>query len=351
MDTSKAMAILGFPSSQGFENTEMVEVQHAFLHKLQKYETISKSGNPRSFSSKRDELRRMNEAYQYLIRKRRKLTGRAMTDNWQLIGGKSNKAMDIITSLKGMACTSNPNPLTGNVNKKEDVDIKRQIEFDSAAAKALADELVVSAGLELPIVEILNHASKTQTHEPTTGSKQDRKKLNKQHKSGHDYRSNLFVEERSREHSGLNNSGFPGSSNHSATYCSISLPSYSSAPPPISSSNEFHSGPKHSYSTTAHDFEKKISTKTHRHSSTYRFRGTQSVDRVKKPSSLEISRKSTSSYFLYKSDCHPLHVVASTSDLPSEACMPNHDLLEAKALEDEGIRMIRKALSSLNLVS
>jgi hypothetical protein len=29
MDTSKAMAILGFPSSQGFENTEMSEIKVA----------------------------------------------------------------------------------------------------------------------------------------------------------------------------------------------------------------------------------------------------------------------------------------------------------------------------------
>ena len=38
--------------------------------------------------------------FQYLIRKRRKLTGRAMNENWQLMGDKSNKAMDIITSLR-----------------------------------------------------------------------------------------------------------------------------------------------------------------------------------------------------------------------------------------------------------
>ena len=41
MDTSKAMAILGFSSSQGFENTEMEEIQKAFLVKIQKYEAMS----------------------------------------------------------------------------------------------------------------------------------------------------------------------------------------------------------------------------------------------------------------------------------------------------------------------
>jgi hypothetical protein len=38
MDTSKAMSILGFSSSQGFENTEMEDIQKAFLHKIQKLE-------------------------------------------------------------------------------------------------------------------------------------------------------------------------------------------------------------------------------------------------------------------------------------------------------------------------
>jgi len=41
MDTSKAMAILGFPSSQGFENTEMEDIQQAFLDKIQRFELLS----------------------------------------------------------------------------------------------------------------------------------------------------------------------------------------------------------------------------------------------------------------------------------------------------------------------
>jgi hypothetical protein len=135
MDTSKAMAILGFNSSQGFENTEMAEVQSAFMKKLQRFEHMAKgSGNPRNITSKRDELRRVNEAYQYLIRKRRKLTGRAMTDNWQLVGSKSNKAMDIITSLKGFTGNkSGPSitaiPLMGNQSskKKFDNEMKKQV--------------------------------------------------------------------------------------------------------------------------------------------------------------------------------------------------------------------------------
>jgi hypothetical protein len=38
MDTSKAMSILGFSSSQGFDNTETEDIQKAFLHKIQRIE-------------------------------------------------------------------------------------------------------------------------------------------------------------------------------------------------------------------------------------------------------------------------------------------------------------------------
>ena len=146
MDTSKAMAILGFASSQGFENTEMIEVQMAFMKKLEKFEHITKSSNPRAFQNKRNELRRVNEAYQYLIRKRRRLTGRAMTDNWQLVGGKSNKAMDIVASLRGMTKAANVADEDFDAKKKADSELRQQMENDSEAAKALAAELVASAG-------------------------------------------------------------------------------------------------------------------------------------------------------------------------------------------------------------
>lgn len=153
MDTSKAMAILGFPSSQGFENTEMAEVQSAFMKKVQKFEQITKSGNPRIFNNKRNELRRVNEAYQYLVRKRRRLTGRAMTDNWQLVGGKSNKAIDIIASLRGMTKAAHASDTDDfDAKKRADIELRRQMENDSEAAKALAAELVASAGKSATIL-------------------------------------------------------------------------------------------------------------------------------------------------------------------------------------------------------
>jgi len=50
-------------------------------------------------------------------------------------------------------------------------------------------------------------------------------------------------------------------------------------------------------------------------------------------------------------DDRPLHVVVSTSDIPSSLNLPDDDLLEIKAMEEEGIQMVRKALSSLNIGS
>ena len=369
MDTSKAMAILGFNSSQGFENTDMADVQGAFMKKLQRFEHMTKaSGNPRNFTNKRDELRRVNEAYQYLIRKRRKLTGRAMTDNWQLVGSKSNKAMDIISSLKGLTGGSSSdnktgpsiigNPLLGNQSKKKfDNDMKKQVESESAAAKALAAELVVSAGLELPVVEILNHAGKTTaTHETstttttsTTTSRQDKKSTAK-HKNSTELRSSILIEEKVRRQSGYSTSSYPGSNNyHTTTYSSISLPSYSSAPPPSSYTNGYQSVPtmplKHSYSTF--DNERKASSikgNRRNYHTNYRHRTSQSVERTKKPSSVHQSKQFSNRLGEYR----PPEVVASTSDLPSRTSIA-HDILEAKALEDEGIQMVRKALSTLNL--
>ena len=334
MDTSKAMSILGFPSSQGFENTEMSEVQEAFMHKLQRFEIChKKAGNPRHFNSKRDELRRVNEAYQYLIRKRRKLTGRAMTDNWQLVGGKSNKAMDIITSLKGLSgpTATMSNPLLGGMSKKKDDGgaAKRQQEFDSEAAKALAEELVISAGLELPIYGILNHVHVAKSKDNSSTLPTSRK--TSRHKNG-DNLISIIQEEKIRRPSAFVINSHPGS------YSSISLPSSytSSISPPLSNSHSHTGLPKS---------DKK--SKSGKHSNN-RLRGSHSIDRNKKPmNGSKIPNKRHSSSNLREE--RPLDVVSSTSDLHSK-CF-DQDLLEAKALEDEGIQMVRKALSSLNLGS
>ena len=47
--------------------------------------------------------------------------------------------------------------------KRAETDYKRQQEIESEAAKALAEELVKSAGLEMPVVEIISQANRNQT--------------------------------------------------------------------------------------------------------------------------------------------------------------------------------------------
>lgn len=50
-------------------------------------------------------------------------------------------------------------------------------------------------------------------------------------------------------------------------------------------------------------------------------------------------------------DDQPIHVVVSTSDIQSRLSQEDQDFLVTKAMEDEGIQMVRKALSSLNIGS
>lgn len=63
MDVSLAMAILGFSSSQGFENTSTDEIQIAFMKKMFGQDKL-KFKTKRSKLNKKDEQRRVNEAYQ-----------------------------------------------------------------------------------------------------------------------------------------------------------------------------------------------------------------------------------------------------------------------------------------------
>lgn len=106
MDTSQAMSILGFPSSQAFEHTTLEEIETTFMlrvHALEVATAVNKGKDAKALlRGKRDKVRKLNEAYQYLIRKRKKLSGRAMFENWQLVGGKSNSAADVISMLKGV---------------------------------------------------------------------------------------------------------------------------------------------------------------------------------------------------------------------------------------------------------
>jgi len=100
---------------------------------------------------------------------------------------------------------------------------------------------------------------------------------------------------------------------------------------------------KHSQSTLNGDRKAYKGNRNHHHTN-YRQRKNQSAVRTKKSSSVNQSKQFSNRLGEYR----PPEVVASTSDLPSRASIAQ-DILEAKALEDEGIQMVRKALSTLNL--
>lgn len=122
MDTSKAMALLGFSSSKTFEGTDMGEIQTAFMLKLHNLEMKPVDRrDPRATADKRDELRKVNEAFQYLTKKHKRFSGRSMTQNWQAAGGKS-KAVHNIFSLKSQTLDQplkTPNPLETVLMKNE----------------------------------------------------------------------------------------------------------------------------------------------------------------------------------------------------------------------------------------
>ncbi len=100
MDTSKAMALLGFSTSRMLEETTLGEIQTAFMFKVHSIEMVP-THDSQGKKSKRDELRRVNEAYQFLRKKQRAFTGRSMEENWQMAGGKSKVVR--ILNLKKVA--------------------------------------------------------------------------------------------------------------------------------------------------------------------------------------------------------------------------------------------------------
>ena len=152
MDTSKAMAIMGFPSSQAFEHTSMEEIEKAFMIKVHMLEIQQAStNNPKSRSSNKMEIRKLNEALQFLIRKRRRLTGRGMQENWHLLSLRSNKARGVISTIQcsnGLALAVKAEQVDDQLGKEameefiaEQESKKRE---QSRAARELAAELTGS---------------------------------------------------------------------------------------------------------------------------------------------------------------------------------------------------------------
>lgn len=130
MDISMAMAILDFPPSQSFEHTELIEVEKKFMIKIHQielekhddlalqaaYTTRSKKKMKQDtvFFKKKSDARKLNEAFQFLVQKRRRLTGRSMASNWQLISSKTNSASTVTTAF-----LSNSIPIKKEDNEEE----------------------------------------------------------------------------------------------------------------------------------------------------------------------------------------------------------------------------------------
>ena len=96
MDTSKAMATLGFSTSRLLEDTSMGEIQTSFMFRVHAIE-MQPAHDAKAKQSKRDQLRRLNEAYQYLRRKQKAFSGRSMAQNWQVAGGKGKMVQQVLT--------------------------------------------------------------------------------------------------------------------------------------------------------------------------------------------------------------------------------------------------------------
>ena len=104
MDTSKAMAILGFSSSQTFEATKLEEVEKAFKRKMEMLLKQKKKKRKNSLNPKADEdnltnqIRNLNEAMQYLSRKRTR--SHQVVESWHVKGNKTAimaMALDALT--------------------------------------------------------------------------------------------------------------------------------------------------------------------------------------------------------------------------------------------------------------
>ena len=126
MDVAKAMSLLEFPPSVPFEYVEMIEIEKRFMFRihqleLEKHEAVEspeKVLNPRSRSNKKQEkvcfkqksnARQLNEAFQFLVQKRKRKTGRSMKTNWQIGVSKSNSGSSVINALKSLTMFKAPN--------------------------------------------------------------------------------------------------------------------------------------------------------------------------------------------------------------------------------------------------
>ena len=138
MDVSKAMAVLGFSPSQTFESTSMEEINKAFMRKLHFYlrpplPHLSKDKKDEIARKNKYELRRLNEALQYLIKKRTKTK---VLDEWKF-GSKRSVAIGI-----ALQALDEHTAKLGSVEYKQ-AQLQMQLEkkMESKKAQDLADEI------------------------------------------------------------------------------------------------------------------------------------------------------------------------------------------------------------------
>ena len=124
MEVSMAMAILEFPPAQSFEHTELIEVEKKFMIKIhqiavekvgEQYESTKTGFQSRRtkhkdtiFFKQKSDARRLNEAFQFLVQRRRRLSGRSMNTNWQLLASKTASASNITDAFQVASITEMP---------------------------------------------------------------------------------------------------------------------------------------------------------------------------------------------------------------------------------------------------
>ena len=147
MDTAKAMSILGFSSSTTFEATSMDEINHAFMIKLHLLLRPPKASNnkkgkynPRAIDSDRQsrkaQMRKLNEALQFLIKKR---TKNKATEEWKVNGKRTLAVAMAIQALDEQAAYMKCEVAKEKVLKDREDRVKA-----SKQALALAEELVAA---------------------------------------------------------------------------------------------------------------------------------------------------------------------------------------------------------------
>ena len=144
MDTSKAMAILGFSSSQTFEATKLEEIEKAFLRKMDvclKQRKKKRRGSRFEEDNLNKQIRNLNEAMQFLSRKRTK--SKAVMESWHQ---KGNKGALVGMAIRGMTVDERTRMMRdpSYVEKMQ----RLQAEQDAASQDAISMAEALIAGIE-----------------------------------------------------------------------------------------------------------------------------------------------------------------------------------------------------------